>query len=160
LSVQNEWIEIPLACLPGTTSKRKRTVVYKSMARFGLTVRTSIQGQSIFVQMVDREKCTDTPKVTVKPPPSKSPNLEITKTTNLSVQNDWVKIPLASLPGKTAKQKRTAVYKKMTLLGLTVRTTIRGQSILVQMVGRENGTDTSKRPPSKSLNLEQILLNL
>jgi len=159
LSVQNEWVEIPLACLPGTTSKGKRTVVYKSMARFGLTVRKSIQGQSIFVQMEDREKCTDTPRVKMMPPPSKSLNLKVVKAADLFVQNEWIKFPLARLPGKTSKQKRTAVYKNMTLSGLKVRTSIQGQSILVQVIDRGNGTDTSGRSPSESLNLEQILLN-
>jgi hypothetical protein len=159
LSAQNEWVEIPLACLPGVTSKEKRTIVYKNMTRFGLKVRTSIQGRSIFVQMVDREKCTDSPKVNLTSGRSPSLNLEITKATNLSVQNDRAKIPLACLPGKTPKQKRTAVYKIMTGFGLKVRTSIQGQFIFVQMADGGVCTDTSGRPPSESLNLEQILLN-
>jgi hypothetical protein len=157
-SAQNEWVEIPFSCLPGTTSKQKRTIVYKNMTHFGLKVRTSIQGQSIFVQMEDREKCTDAPRVKIMPP-SNSLNHKVVKAADLFVQNEWIKIPLARLPGKTSKQKRTAVYKNMTLSGLKVRTSIQGQSILVQVIDRGNRTNTSGRPPSESLNLEQILLN-
>jgi hypothetical protein len=66
-----------------------------------------------------------------------APIADIINTTNPSVENDWVAIPLGSLPGKTPEQKRSAVYNNMARYGLAIRTSIQRASIFVRRGGRK-----------------------
>jgi hypothetical protein len=70
-----------------------------------------------------------------------APIAEMINTTNPSVENDWVAIPLVSLPGKTPEQKRSAVCNNMTRYGLTIRTSIQGQTIFVRRLEEKKFAD-------------------